>query len=791
METLSHNGASDAPPLPNLGQRQNLVNTKYSTTLVLVTVKDAIVYVFVFVFFLLFLHRLIKIARKTIKKKHPTQKNDDFAHQNGYNYDFCFVFGVVDDTDKHELDEYKLKYSMKTIIDRLVHARLESQYFFSCQRDEIYVKIRADAARIAAEADRVDYKLMFDPERLRVRAQSGKLGVWNPIIITDELRISSIPPFQFIYGRYTQDPEYQALYKTFTLKNEVKQVFKGSDRIKLIQSIIEANMGVNPPGCGLNLKDLLVYGAVLAAFPLHDYDELKAIQKKWLKLWQHPSIQPNVAIKDYFGERIGLYFVFLQHYTTSLINPAILGALTFSVSVVYRDPEAFLIPYYTMYVMLWSTFFIEFWKQKQSTTAMEWGVVGFESEEDDRPQFDGKPTSSPVDGSEMLYFSPIEKEKRAWLSRIVVFLCILVDLVCVGSVFVLQYFLEQDPLHQYLTFPYFSMAPIISALLNALVSGVLNTIFFEVAIMLNDAENQRTDTDYEDALVVKLFMFAVFNNYSPLAYVAFVKDFLGFICTRNMCTIDTSITVATMFLTALLSRAIIEVVVRSYLQEKKEEEEEEGLEPGVVPSPIEKQYVLSEYDTLRGTLQDYNSLVSQYGYATLFVAAFPLAPTMAFVSAYIQMRIDAWKLCQAHQRPLPKAAEDMGVWQDCLEFQSFLAVTFNLALIYFTGSYLQDITYELRWIFFILTEHLMVVFKYGLAVVIDDVPEEVQMQIDRCDFLVSKVLDNQADLDEEGNFEPPASTTILLVDKTDKEWTFFDENAPEEEAAPVDEKEEE
>ena len=39
-------------------------------------------------------------------------------------------------------------------------------------------------------------------------------------------------------------------------------------------------------------------------------------------------------------------------------------------------------------------------------------------------------------------------------------------------------------------------------------------------------------------------------------------------------------------------------------------------------------------------------MVIQFGYCTLFVAAFPLAPLMAFVNNAIEIRVDAWKLCQ-------------------------------------------------------------------------------------------------------------------------------------------------
>lgn len=39
----------------------------------------------------------------------------------------------------------------------------------------------------------------------------------------------------------------------------------------------------------------------------------------------------------------------------------------------------------------------------------------------------------------------------------------------------------------------------------------------------------------------------------------------------------------------------------------------------------------------------------QFGYATLFVAAYPLSCLMALVNNYIEIRIDAWKLCQVRQ----------------------------------------------------------------------------------------------------------------------------------------------
>lgn len=47
-----------------------------------------------------------------------------------------------------------------------------------------------------------------------------------------------------------------------------------------------------PPGAGLNISKLIASKVVLAAFPLHDYDDLHTLQSKWLSLFDPPWKQP-------------------------------------------------------------------------------------------------------------------------------------------------------------------------------------------------------------------------------------------------------------------------------------------------------------------------------------------------------------------------------------------------------------------------------------------------------------------------------------------------------------------
>ena len=53
-------------------------------------------------------------------------------------------------------------------------------------------------------------------------------------------------------------------------------------------------------------------------------------------------------------------------------------------------------------------------------------------------------------------------------------------------------------------------------------------------------------------------------------------------------------------------------------------------------------------------------LVVQYGFVTIFVAAFPLAPFFAWINNVIEIRLDAHKFIQVFRRPVAERAQDIG-----------------------------------------------------------------------------------------------------------------------------------
>lgn len=70
-----------------------------------------------------------------------------------------------------------------------------------------------------------------------------------------------------------------------------------------------------------------------------------------------------------YGEEVGLYFAFLATYTKSLTPIAILGATFHFLGERYS-------PLYSIVVVLWATFFAEYWAVCERKLAIRWGSYG-------------------------------------------------------------------------------------------------------------------------------------------------------------------------------------------------------------------------------------------------------------------------------------------------------------------------------------------------------------------------------------------------------------------------------
>lgn len=76
----------------------------------------------------------------------------------------------------------------------------------------------------------------------------------------------------------------------------------------------------------------------------------------------------------------------------------------------------------------------------------------------------------------------------------------------------------------------------------------------------------------------------------------------------------------------------------------------------------------------------------QFGFATIFVASFPLAPLLALINNIIEIRVDAWKITTQFRRILPAKAQDIGTWLPILNGVAIFAAVTNVSRAFESGK---------------------------------------------------------------------------------------------------------
>jgi len=287
---------------------------------------------------------------------------------------------------------------------------------------------------------------------------------------------------------------------------------------------------------------------------------------------------------------------------------------------------------------------------------------------------------------------------------------------------------------------------LVPSVLNAVSIGVFSAVWKKVSLLLNVMENHRTDIEYEDALIAKVFAFEFVNKYAACFYAAFAKKYFveGDPCDPT-CFDELSSTLGTLFITELAVGNAQAVLTSIMGQKKRAAEESLGVDPDRMMSQVEKQFTAETFDKTLGTFINYQEMTFQFGYATLFSSAFPLAPLLAFINNFVKIRVVAWKLLQVSRRPEPEGCEDIGTWYSILDLISLLSVVTNGMLIFFVAESYTDALWTTRFGMFLMFEHILILGKVAAGIFIEDVPSSTTIQLKRQEFIASKVIDNAAD----------------------------------------------
>ncbi|KAI1882096.1 hypothetical protein AGOR_G00247170 [Albula goreensis] len=525
------------------------------------------------------------------------------------------------------------------------------------------------------------------------------------------------------------------------------------------------------------ISKLLDGGVYKAAYPLHDCrfnvksTEESCPNERYLlyKEWAHPKnfykMQPLDLIRKYYGEKIGIYFAWLGFYTGMLALAAVVGLGCFIYG--YKTQETstwskevcdpliggriFMCPQcdrectywrlnstceaskklcifdnygtlvFAVFMSIWVTLFLEFWKRYQAELEYEWDTVEFlDQEEPPRPEYEAKCIHERINPitktTEKVPYTACGKCIRISFGIGTVLFWILLIVASVVGVIVYRlavFFsfsakLRQDlkqlePLREYVT-PQMATS-VTASIISFVVIMILNYVYERVAIWITDFELPRTKTEYENSLTLKMFLFQFVNYYSSCFYIAFFKGkIVGFPgepvywlgkyrneeCDPGGCLIELTTQLAVIMGGKAIWNNIQEVLVPWVKNLIFRYCTSVGSEKAI--PRWEQDYQLQPVGKL-GLFYEYLEMVIQFGFVTLFVASFPLAPVLALINNLFEIRVDGWKTTTQFRRVVPEKAQDIGAWQPILQGVAILAVATNAMIIAFTSDMIPRLVY--------------------------------------------------------------------------------------------------
>uniref|UniRef100_A0A915AA04 Anoctamin n=1 Tax=Parascaris univalens TaxID=6257 RepID=A0A915AA04_PARUN len=148
-------------------------------------------------------------------------------------------------------------------------------------------------------------------------------------------------------------------------------------------------------------------------------------------------------------------------------------------------------------------------------------------------------------------------------------------------------------------------------------------------------------------------------------------------------------------------------------------------------------------------LDDFLEMFIQFGYVLLFSPAFPLAALCALANNLIEIRVDAFKLCNTVQRPFGRRVKDIGAWQKAMEIMGIAGVIVNCALISHSGL-VQRIWPGLSWggqvLICVLLEHFVLAAKCCIDIIIPDIPHWVRIETAKVEHFRREAFKNETKL---------------------------------------------
>ncbi|KAH3684260.1 hypothetical protein WICPIJ_004763 [Wickerhamomyces pijperi] len=415
-------------------------------------------------------------------------------------------------------------------------------------------------------------------------------------------------------------------------------------------------------------------------------------------------------IKDIAGEKVGLYFHFLNHYINWLIVLAVAGVASHLFVGRYSV-------IYTVFSILWGVLFTNSWTHKQFKVALKWGTKDTNVLHHKRYDFKGESNEiDPVTNEFKAYYPDYKRTitKAGFIP---------VALLAIGVLFVYQFacFLVEIFVNEIYQGPGKAVLGLAPTVLLVVGIPIFTQVYQKIVDAYMKNENHEYQETYQKSFLEKMYVYVFLAQYSALfitilfyipmgytfnAYLPWIYQNThkwGIPINHEFFKINSerlinqyNYFIVTNQVVGFLTENVVPEAI-SYAKSSIFNDKEAGLLDTAAESKflasVRSQLVKPVFDTDA----EYRELSVHFGYIILFSSIWPLAPLISLIFLWVEFRGDLYKLLYQSSKPIPERANKSKPWTGNFKFLVWLgSIVMPLITFMFRGfdSYIASEKYD-------------------------------------------------------------------------------------------------
>ena len=499
------------------------------------------------------------------------------------------------------------------------------------------------------------------------------------------------------YHDCSNDPDFNNMFVKHCSHD--CSIFRNIDKLRLINIALEQIIQFSVLS-KIGLLDKVIYKQNYKAY--EDKLSLSFLFRNNTQIYTSSNIMHLTnTIRNYYGEYLAFYFLWVTVFCKWIIFPSIIGSLLFVTKTL--EPEILqthfniignfklnsyeiILSMYSVIITIWASSYLKAWKQKEKMFTYIWGMEHYKNKAPTNVNFKPNKKVNFVFNEKIYTSSSFSFYYKQLISFVVIAIMIFIRV---------KFMLFIKNLHSENEIQTLKRTALIYSF-SGTVSKIMSMIYEQIAMFLSQWENHEKYSQYETSLSFKLVMFEFFNNYLHLYYTAIYKPIAGIPCLYEDCSKEVEIQLYMILLINFSFNALELGIPLLILLLNKYKYKKEHVFINSNPHCEDNQILKMKYTTL---IYEYSGRLISFGFVCLFSVVAPLTPLIVLILTFLENYVDLYKIIYLYRVELIEGSNGIEVFRGVFRMFYIVGMLTSVVIVLFTNVNIYKVMFSDKNIF--------------------------------------------------------------------------------------------